>query len=307
MLVIAGRNDQDEDQDSTGALVQAVGNTLTSEHSRRAYGAAVWAFLNWYRAAGRRCFDAATVEAWKVKLCGDGLSAATVNMRLCAVRKLAAVGVAGGYLDAGQATGVQQVKGVKQAGVRSGRWLTQDEAQRLLGVPDVSTLRGVRDRAMLAVMLGCGLRRSEVAALRVDHVQKRDGRWVIVDMVGKGGRVRSVPMPSFAKTALDGWLSAAGVTSGRVFRSMQGGRVCGDGLSAAAVGDVVKLYSEQAGVKVAAHDLRRTFAKLAYRNGAPIDQVQLSLGHQSIVTTQRYLGTSQDLQNAPCDRLGLSL
>jgi len=160
---------------------------------------------------------------------------------------------------------------------------------------------------MLAVMLGCGLRRSEVAALRLDHVQKRDGRWVIVDMVGKGGRVRSVPMPSFAKTALDGWLSAAGVTSGRVFRSTQGGRVCGDGLSAAAVGDVVKLYSEQAGVKVAAHDLRRTFAKLAYRNGAPIDQVQLSLGHQSIVTTQRYLGTSQDLQNAPCDRLGLSL
>ena len=66
-------------------------------------------------------------------------------------------------------------------------------------MPDTSTLKGRRDRALLAVMVGCGLRREETAALTLEHIQQRDGRWVIVDLIGKGARVRSVPMPSWAK------------------------------------------------------------------------------------------------------------
>jgi len=59
--------------------------------------------------------------------------------------------------------------------------------------------------------------------------------------------------------------------------------------------------------KIAPHDLRRTFAKLAHKGGSALDQIQLSLGHGSIQTTQRYLGVEQDLTDAPCDRLGLRL
>ena len=300
MLLIASPDE------NAGALVQLVGNTLSSDHSRRAYGVALRSFLAWYQATGCGRFDGSALESWKVHLQGVGLAASSVNLKLSAVRKLAAVGVAGGYLDAAVAAGVQRVKGVKTAGVRSGRWLTHDEAQRLLMVPDVKTLKGLRDRAILAVMLGCGLRRSEVAALTVRHVQQREGRWVIVDMLGKGLRVRSVPMPSWTKAALDMWTAAAGVTSGRLFRTTRGAAVA-DSMTAQAVADVVRKYSRLAGVQVAAHDLRRTFAKLAYGGGAKLDQVQLSLGHASIVTTQRYLGVTQDLQDAPCDRLGLRL
>ena len=79
----------------------------------------------------------------------------------------------------------------------------------LLSMPDVETLKGLRDRAIVAVRLGCGLRRSEVIALRMEHVQQREGRWVIVDLVGKGNRVRTVPMPAWAKAAPDAWTDAA--------------------------------------------------------------------------------------------------
>jgi site-specific recombinase XerC len=72
--------------------------------------------------------------------------------------------------------------------------------------------------AVIAVLLGCGLRQSEVAALTMGHMQQRDGRWCIVDLLGKHGRVRTVPMPAGYKVAIEAWTSAAGVTDDHVFR-----------------------------------------------------------------------------------------
>ena len=81
----------------------------------------------------------------------------------------------------------------------------------------------------------------------------------------------------------------------------------GAGLSTQAIADVVIAYAEPLGIEVAPHDCRRTFAKLALKGGARLEQIQLSLGHASIRTTERYLGVEQDLTDAPCDRLGLRL
>jgi integrase len=207
--------------------------------------------------------------------------------------------------------------GVKSAGVRSGNWLTRAQTQRLLDAPDVETLKGLRDRAILAALIGSGLRRSEAAALTFDKVTQREGRWVICDLKGKGNRTRTVPIPAWAKAAIDAWAEEAGIgdpstslrTGERVFRSVhKGGYVNGDRMSAQAIADVVREYAEKCGFDgLAAHDLRRTFAKLAHKGGAKLDQIQLSLGHASIKTTERYLGVEQDLQDAPCDRLGLRL
>jgi site-specific recombinase XerD len=79
------------------------------------------------------------------------------------------------------------VKSVKSTGIRVGKWLSQKQAQALLSAPDITTVCGLRDRAILAFLLGCGLRRSEVAALTFAHAQQRDGRWCIVDLVGNMG------------------------------------------------------------------------------------------------------------------------
>jgi site-specific recombinase XerD len=168
------------------AIIRLVLDGLTSDNSRRAYGLALREFMAWHRETAQTRLDKATVQAYKAKLQADGLASSTINLKLSAVRKLAAEAADNGYLDQTIANGVGKVRGVKMAGQRAGNWLTREQSQRLLNMPDVQTLKGLRDRAILAVMLGCGLRRSEVAALKMGHIQQREGRWVIVDLVGKG-------------------------------------------------------------------------------------------------------------------------
>ena len=244
-----------------------------------------------------------------MRLQAPGLAPSTINQKLSAIRALASEVADNGLLDPQLAAGVARVRGVPSAGTRTGNWLSQVDAQRLLDAPDPTTRKGVRDRAILATLLGCGLRRSEIAALTLAHVQQRDGRWVIVDLVGKHHRVRSVPMPNWTRVAIDAWTERAGIVEGRVFRSLRkgDGAALGAGLSTQAIADVVAAYAVPLGIDVAPHDCRRTFAKLALKGGARLEQIQLSLGHASIRTTERYLGVEQDLTDAPCDRLGIRL
>ena len=228
---------------------------------------------------------------------------------MTALRRLAAEAADNGLLAPEIAAAITRVKGARRQGVRIGNWLSVPQAEALVNEPNTATRKGKRDRALLAVMLGCGLRREETAALTLEHIQQRDGRWVIVDLVGKGTRVRSVPMPSWAKAALDGWITSAEFTSGPVFRPVnKGGRVCGARMTAQAVFNTVKAYAGALGMKsFAPHDLRRSYAKLAHKGHAPLEQIQLSLGHASIQTTERYLGVEQDFTDAPCDHLGLRI
>jgi len=110
---------------------------------------------------------------------------------MSAIRKLAVEAMDNGLLAPELAAGIQRVKSAKSIGVRMGNWLSQKQAQALLNTPDISTMKGLRDRAIIAVLLGCGLRRSEVAALTLGHIQQRDGRWVILDLVSKHKRVNA--------------------------------------------------------------------------------------------------------------------
>jgi integrase len=159
------------------------------------------------------------------------------------------------------------------------------------------------------VLLGCGLRRSELASLTVKHIQMRDSRWCIVDLIGKHGRVRTVPMPTWTKNALDAWTSAAGITEGFLFRPItRGDQVYGDRLSEKVVWQMLKPYVVRIGVPfVAPHDLRRTTAKLCRAAGGELEQIQMLLGHSSVQTTERYLGTKQDLAHAPNDAIRLQV
>ena len=282
-------------------------DSLPSSESRRAYGRALDDFLAWRQRHGGTGFTKAAVNAYRTHLGAQGLSPSTVNVRLSVIRKLALEAADNGLMPRELAAGIARVKGVGRAGTRTGTWLTLDQAERLLAAPDPSTVKGRRDRALLAVLIGTGLRRREVAALTVEHIQLREARWVIVDLIGKGGRVRTVPMPSWTKAAIDAWTSSAGITAGLVFRAIsKGGRITGTSMTAQAIFELVRLYGEQIGVPaLAPHDLRRTFAKLAHKGHAALEQIQLSLGHASVTTTERYLGVRQDLTDAPCDHLGL--
>lgn len=234
-------------------------------------------------------------------------TAVSINVRITAVRKLAVEAADNGLLAPELANGITRVKGVASKGVRLGNWLSVKQAQTLLNTPDAATTKGLRDRAILAVLLGCGLRRSEVAALTMSHIQQRDGRWCIVDLRGKHGRVRTVPMPTWVKVAIDAWTSTTGVSDGPVFRTVnRGGKAQAVALSEKVVWQLLQGYAAAAGAPgIAPHDLRRTCAKLCRSAGGELEQIQMLLGHASVQTTERYLGTRQDLVHAPNDGIKL--
>src|SRR5260370_1087407 len=193
-------------------------DSVSSPITKRGYNMALDEFLLWFQQAPRPGLTKATVSAWRVSLEDRGLGSSSIIIRMSAIRKLAAEAADNVLLAPELAAGISRVKSAKTQGIRTGNWLSQRQAQALLSEPDITTLRGLRDRAILAVLLGCGLRRSEVAALNSAHVQQRDGRWCIVDLKGKHGRVRTMPMPTWVKVAIDAWTCAAGVADGFVFR-----------------------------------------------------------------------------------------
>src|ERR1035437_8992652 len=196
----------------------AVLNTLASAHSRRSYAYAIERFIAWYCSEPRLTFNRAVVVRYRSFLERLSLSAATINLHLSAIRRLADEAAESGWLSSELAIGVRRVKGVKRLGRRIGNWLTGDQAQELLNTVSQSTLRGRRDAGLIGLLLGCGLRRSEAVNLRFEQLQLRESHWVIVDMVGKGGRLRTVPVPPWCKGLIDVWLRDSRVTEGKVFR-----------------------------------------------------------------------------------------
>ena len=215
-----------------------------------------------------------------------------------------------GMLDPHTAAAIERIPGVPQLGTRAGNWLTRDQAKELLNAPDSNTLTGKRDRAILALLLGCGLRRAELLRLNVEDLEQREARWVIPDLVGKGNRQRLVTIPAGVKARIDLWTKAAGITEGRLFRPVnKGGVMVGEEIrDEKAIWTLVMRYAKETELgKLAPHDLRRTCAKLCRKAGGDLEQIQILLGHASIQTTERYLGTEQALDHAVNDGIGLDL
>src|SRR5947209_18877917 len=148
-------------------------DSVSSPITKRVYNMALEEFYNWFQQAPRQGFTKATVSAWRVSLEDRGLGSSSIIIRMSAIRKLAAEAADNGLVAPELAAGISRVKSAKSVGIRMGNWLSARQAQALLNAPNVATVRGLRDRAILAVLLGCGLRRSAVAALACAHVQPR--------------------------------------------------------------------------------------------------------------------------------------
>src|SRR5437588_5116987 len=196
----------------------AVLNSLTSQDAQRGYRHAIDEFVDWYCSEPRLAFNRIVVLRYRSHLESRQLAPGTINLRLGAVRRLAYEAADCGLLSADLAAGIRRVKGVKNLGVRLGNWLTAEQGQALWQSPDPDRLKGKRDRALLAVLLSCGLRRHELAELTFDHLQQREGHWAIVDLSGKGGHVRTVPVPDWVYRELGAWIEAAGLKTGKAFR-----------------------------------------------------------------------------------------
>jgi site-specific recombinase XerD len=285
----------------------AVLNSLPSLNSRRSYEHAIRDFIEWYCSEPRLAFSKTVVTRYRIALEQRRYAPSTINLRLAAVRRLAYEASDCGLLSPDLAAGIRRVKGAKRLGVRVGNWLSIDQSKRLLAAPSGEQLRDVRNRAVLAMLIGCGLRRAEIVAVKVEDFQLREEHWVLADLVGKGGHMRTVPVPSWVKVAVDAWTRAAEVRSGILFRAIgKTGRIHGSGFTAKVIWSIVRDAALDCGFGVLApHDLRRTCARLCHQAGGELEQIQFLLGHVSIQTTERYLGCKQRLSNAVNDQIGL--
>ena len=285
-------------------LRRAVLNGVTAENSKRNYALALDE-LSAFCMERQQGISRTLILEFRAALLDRELSPSTINVKLSAIRKLVDEAKRAGFIDAEEASQMSDVPNVAQRGTRLGNWLTKEQARELLAVPDRSTIKGLRDYVILALLVGCALRRRELASLTVEDIAMRENRWVIADLRGKGGRIRTVAIPVWVKHGVNAWQAAAKIEKGALLRSVNKVGKVGETLSDWAVWSVVTDSAKQIGIeRFGAHDLRRTCAKLCRKAGGDLEQIKFLLGHTSIQTTERYLGSEQDIAVAVNDSLG---
>ncbi len=285
----------------------AVLNGVTARNSKRNYALALDELTTFCKER-EQPISRGLLLAFREAMLERKLGASTINVKLSAVRKLVGEARRAGVISGEEASQMTDVPNVPQRGTRLGNWLTKEQARELLAVPNRSTLKGKRDYVILALLTGCALRRNELAELDVLTIQLREGRWVLADLEGKGRRVRTVAVPIWIKQGINAWLAAAAIEDGRLLRSIRkGGKKIGESLSDWAIWSVVEQAAKEIGIEqFGAHDLRRTCAKLCRKAGGDLEQIKFLLGHSSIQTTERYLGSEQEIAVAVNDDLGIA-
>ena len=174
------------DLEHSKAAVLASSPSLSS---RRSYDHAIRDFTDWYCSEPRLAFNRTVVTRYRIALEQRQYASSTINSRLAAVRRLAYEASDCGLLSPDLAAGIRRVKGAKRLGVRVGNWLSAEQGRTLLSAPASSQLRQVRNQAVLAVLIGCGLRRAEAVTIKVEDLQLREDHWVLADLIGKGGHM----------------------------------------------------------------------------------------------------------------------
>ncbi len=252
---------------------RSVLNSLASPSSQDSYEHAIDEFIAWYCSEPRLSFSRTVVLRYRFFLEQKNLAPSTINVRLAAVRRLAYEAADTGLLSPELAAGIRRVKGAKRLGVRIGNWLTLEQAKILLRSSDTGTTRAKRDRAILALLVGCGFRRAELVGLKQKDFQIREDHWVVADLMGKGKHIRTVPVPTWAKQAVDDWLACANIEDGYIFRRVNRfGRIWGSRITPKAIWHVVKGAAKRASLQsLAPHDLRRTCARLCHIAGGELE------------------------------------
>ena len=267
---------------------------IDNAQTRRSYENALkdfMAFTGIVRPEEFRSITRAHIIAWRDELVSRELSGTTIRHRLAALSSLFE------YLCDQNTVTHNPVKGVKRPAVESYEGKTpalgDHQARKLLNAPDSSTIKGKRDRAILATLLYHALRRDELCRLKVkDFKQERRGV-PHLKISGKGGKTRYVPLHPAASGFIHEYLDIAGHAledNGALFRSISNNRVEGSqkAITPDAVYKMVQSYSEKLGFKIGAHSLRATAATNALDNEADIAKVQEWLGHANIATTRIY-------------------
>lgn len=280
---------------------------IQNPNTRRAYQNDLHGFMRFaglVQADEFRAVTRAHVIAWRKELERQKIAAASVR------RKLSALSALFDFLCEQNAITHNPVNGVKRPceGANEGKTpaLSDAQAKRLLAAPDAATLKGKRDRAILAVLLYHALRRAELCGVRVGDYAARRGVPTLA-VHGKAGKIRYVPVHPAAVRCMEEYLDAAGHRTdlaGALFRPIKSRTgILERHLTGAAIYQgVVKRHAEGAGIpaeSIRPHGLRATAATNALENGADIAKVQEWLGHSNISTTRLYDKRSTRPEDSP--------
>jgi integrase len=270
----------------TGHLAPA--SLVKYQHALRAYLA--------FCATPAQALQATSLARWRTHLAqATALSPHTINRLLAAVKRVVKEAVAQGYIDAVTAAAFAGVSGVKPQALRhrlkatARTRLTPGQMRRLCEAPDPQTLRGRRDRALLATLASSGCRVSEVVTLTSRQMTPRAGRFVL-QVLGKNQTApREAPLSQEAYMLIEAWLARRPLESAYIFTSFagRGVRMTSMPMSATAVWQAVQQYAAAVGLThVKPHDFRRFVGtELAKTN---IRQAQKALGHTRIETTAKH-------------------
>jgi site-specific recombinase XerD len=211
----------------------------------------------------------------------------TANKMLCALRGVLEAAWNLEQIDTDDYMRAKNVKSVKGTVLPSGRSLTKGELVAMIKACP-ATACGVRDRALLIVAYGAGLRRSEVVALDLADYDRETG--TIRVRSGKGNKERLVQTSAFVRPMVESWIALRGEDAGPLFLpTPKGGKIEMRRLNDQTVLTSLERCRERAGVKAfSPHDMRRSFATHLFEAGADAPMIQALMGHESISTTQKY-------------------
>lgn len=229
---------------------------------------------------------------------------ATIKAKFSQLRRFFQWGVSVGLIDHTLLTQIQGVKVPESSGSKAHHWLSQEQMQKLLNAPDVTTALGRRDKILLALLMGCALRRSEVVNLKWGNIVQHGSAWVFENISRKHHRMQAyIPIPEWVmkiilqygeRTSDDDFILTAYDRHGNRGQVRDGVRSAS--LGSNAVWRIVREYGEQLGFgKLAPHDLRRSWSQVARKNGLELTQIQQMLGHASVETTQRYVNELMEI------------
>ena len=276
-------------QDPRQAQIEHYLSSLNTRHTRDAYARHLTRFLTWFDAQGQAALTRRMVQAYKSDLIDQGAAASVVNQALSAIRGFVREMADSGYLPHLQATTIISIKNVPDTPLPAGRNIEADEITTLLQTCyDDPRPQGLRDAALIALMRVTGLRRSEVARLRLEDIDLADSRVAIIG--GKGNKSREAFIDAGTKELLLNWLDYRGLQTGPLFNRFYKGDKLGEkGLSPSSIYYVLEQRWQQAGLEqMTPHDFRRTIIGDLLSKGEDISTVAQIVGHSDVSTTARY-------------------
>lgn len=260
---------------------------MHSKCSQMSYRGYLRRFLDWL---DDRSLSRETIALYAAHLRAKGKSSSVQAQSMKAIRLFALEAERYRVISQHALAGITSLKSPRPKGTRSGNWLQIEDVKALIALPDRATKEGLRDACVIGMLVGCGLRRAEVAEMTWDKYQMREGRWCFVDLKGKGDKIRTVPIPQWV--AVDIEQMKPKKPTGRLLKAS---RVNIWYIVNRYIQHLAEIPGHEHCSGVAPHDLRRTLAKLMRKAGTPLEQISLTLGHSDLKTTAKYLGIDLEL------------